>query len=90
MSDNLGAAIAELASRLDCDEGDISVESMSEVTWRNGALGCPQPGMSYTMALVDGYRILLRGPDGAIHHYHGADGGEPFLCAQPEGEGAFG
>ena len=28
------------------------------VTWRSGALGCPEPGMAYTQALVEGYHVV--------------------------------
>ncbi|MCZ8131178.1 MAG: hypothetical protein O9284_07720 [Steroidobacteraceae bacterium] len=30
------------------------------VTWPDGSLGCPEPGMAYAMALVPGYRVILR------------------------------
>ena len=36
------------------------------VTWPDGSLGCPAPGRMYTQALVPGYRVRLRGPDGEL------------------------
>ncbi|MEN8239843.1 MAG: hypothetical protein ABFR53_11670, partial [Actinomycetota bacterium] len=71
-------AKADLAGRIGTDEG-IVVLVAEDVTWRDGALGCPQPGMSYTQALVDGYRIELSHGD-TIYTYHGAVGRDPFLC----------
>ena len=41
----------------------LIVESQEEVTWNDGSLGCPEPGMMYTQALVDGYRVIIRAGD---------------------------
>ena len=30
------------------------------VTWSDGSLGCPQPSVMYTQALVDGYWIVVK------------------------------
>ncbi|GAB4168830.1 MAG: hypothetical protein Kow0020_02300 [Wenzhouxiangellaceae bacterium] len=72
-------ARAELAERLGVEAGQIRTVAAEFVTWPNGALGCPEPGMMYTMALVPGYRIVLES-NGALHHYHGARGKAPFHC----------
>src|SRR5699024_5186752 len=48
------AAIADLAEHLDVAPAQIHVVSYQEVTWPDGSIGCPQPGMSYTQALVPG------------------------------------
>jgi hypothetical protein len=53
-------AVADLADQLGVDPTSIEVIVDEQVTWRNGSLGCPEPGMVYTQALVDGYRIVLR------------------------------
>jgi hypothetical protein len=83
-------AIADLTERLGAG-ATIEVVVAHELTWPDGSLGCPEPGMSYTQALVDGYRIELT--DGQrTYDYHGANGGDPFLCDKagldtPEGGG---
>jgi hypothetical protein len=82
-------AINDLAERLGIDPEAITVRSVDEVTWRDGSLGCPMPGMSYTQALVDGMRIILE-VDGTPYHYHSGRGSDPFYCADPSeplGEG---
>jgi hypothetical protein len=89
----LDLAVADLADRLGIDAGEIGVVSLDEVTWRNGAIGCPQPGMAYTDALVNGVRIRLLAGEG-VYHYHSRGTGEPFYCADPEdplptGSGGF-
>ena len=71
-------AIEDLAARLGSEEG-IVVVLVEDVIWPDGSLGCPQPGMSYTQALVDGYRIVLSDGE-AFYAYHGAVGRDPFLC----------
>jgi hypothetical protein len=62
------------------------VVAHDEVIWRDGSLGCPQPGMMYTQALVDGFRIVLR-VKGQEVSYHGP-GKPPFRCDNPDPNGA--
>lgn len=38
------------------------------VVWSDGSLGCPEPDVMYTQALVDGYRVVLQGDEGAIDY----------------------
>lgn len=60
----------------------LKVESAEAVTWSDGSLGCPQPGMSYTMALVPGYRIKVQAGEQVLD-YHASQRGYFVLC--PEG-----
>ncbi len=73
------AAIADAAERFGADPAAIAVARSLRVTWSDGSLGCPQAGMMYTQALVEGYLITLE-VDGRRHDYHGAMGGAPTLC----------
>jgi len=75
---------ADLAARLEVEESSIEVLSAELVTWSDGSLGCPQPGMFYTQALVVGSRVLLRSGE-TTYPYHAGDNGEPFLCESEEG-----
>ena len=72
-------ARSDLARRLEIEEAEITVINAQYVTWPNSALGCPEPDMMYTQALVSGYRIRLRA-DGALYHYHGAEDRPPSHC----------
>lgn len=76
------AAKNDLAGRLGVEAALIGLVEYQSVTWRDGSLGCPQPGMAYTQALVEGYRIQLQ-IDGVQYDYHGADGRDPFYCPGP-------
>jgi len=75
-------AIADLAAMLGVPEDSIAVVVWEEVVWPDGAIGCPQPGFSYTQALVDGTRIVLE-HDGTRYGYHAAGLRDPFFCAKP-------
>jgi hypothetical protein len=76
------AAAADLASRLEVDESKVAVTAVEEVTWRDGSLGCAEPGTMYTQALVDGHRITLA-VDEEQYEYHDGGGRDPFLCENP-------
>jgi hypothetical protein len=86
-SDRVNRAIADLATSTGADPAVIVVVSEEGVTWRDGSLGCPQPGMVYTQALVGGYRIVLR-VHGKEVTYHGRTGKPPFRCDNPNPAGA--
>jgi hypothetical protein len=86
--DPLAAAIAELSRETGVDPDHVQVVVNEQVTWRDGSLGCPKPGMMYTQALVDGYRIVLRA-GGEVVAYHGSTGKLPFRCDHPAPNGAI-
>ncbi|HVR78673.1 MAG TPA: hypothetical protein VMS99_09805 [Acidimicrobiia bacterium] len=77
-------ARADLAGRLDVEESSIVVVSAERVTWSDGSLGCPLPGMMYTQALVPGSQVILE-YGGEAYDYHAGTDGEPFLCESVEG-----
>lgn len=79
-------ARADLSERENVDADEIQVVEAGRVTWSDGSLGCPQPGMIYTQALVDGWRVVL-GIDEDRHHYHSGPNAEPFPCASPASGG---
>ena len=78
----IAIALADLSTRLGVEAGAIAVNLVEEVTWRDGSLGCPEPGMSYTQALVDGLRIVLDG-GGVEYEYHSGLQRDAFFCANP-------
>lgn len=71
----------DLAARLENDAHEIELIEARSVTWRDGSMGCPEPGGMYTQALVEGYRIRLAA-DGRTWSYHGARGRKPFYCPE--------
>lgn len=77
-------AKADLSKRLEVPAAEVTLVSSEAVTWSDGSLGCPEPGMFYTQALVDGHRTVLE-VRGQRYEYHSAAHRAPFLCehAQP-------
>lgn len=73
------AATQDAATRMNIDRAAIEVVRAEQVTWSDGSLGCPAPGMLYTEALVPGYRVLLRAGDETFD-YHAAANGHLALC----------
>lgn len=79
----VAAAVADLAARENVDSGAVAVAEVREVTWSDGSLGCPKPGMSYTMALVPGTLVVLE-IEGQQFEYHGARQGDLRYCENPK------
>lgn len=75
----IDAATQDAALRMSIDSGAIEVRRAEHVTWSDGSLGCPAPGMQYTQALVPGYRVILRAGGQALD-YHAAANGHLVLC----------
>lgn len=75
----VAAARADAAERTGLAPAALELVSADRVTWSDGSLGCPQPGMLYTQALVAGYRVRLRGPSGEMD-YHASARGALVLC----------
>ena len=71
--------VADLATRLKIDASSIVTVSAQAMSWPDGSLGCPQPGMLYTQVMVDGALIQLS-VDGTSYSYHSGASGAPFLC----------
>jgi hypothetical protein len=75
----VAAARADAARRSGIDEAALELLGAEQVTWRSGALGCPQADRLYTMALVNGYRIRLRAGTQVLDYHAGVRGGL-LLC----------
>jgi hypothetical protein len=71
----LASIVADAAERTGVDPDAVDVISAEAVTWNDGSLGCPEPGASYTMALVDGYHLILRVADEELDYRTSANGG---------------
>jgi hypothetical protein len=54
------AVAAAAAGQLKVSPNDIVLTRVEQVTWSDGSLGCPQPGLMYTQMLVPGYRVSVR------------------------------
>jgi hypothetical protein len=61
--------VADLAQQLNIAASSIRILQWESVTWRGGGIGCAEPGMVESTAVVDGYRVLLEA-QGEQHYYH--------------------
>jgi hypothetical protein len=68
------AAVADAARRTGLPVDQLRVTSSEAVTWRDGSLGCPEPGMGYTEALVPGFRIRIAAGARELDYHAGARG----------------
>ncbi len=75
----LAEIVADAALRSGVAEAGIVVVRGESVTWSDGSLGCPQPGMNYTQALVPGYWVVLDA-DGTEYDYRASERGFFTLC----------
>jgi hypothetical protein len=73
------AALIDAAKRTGMSRNQLEVLSAEAVTWSDGSLGCPMPGMVYTQALVPGFRVRIRA-GGKELDYHAGRTGAPVLC----------
>jgi hypothetical protein len=67
------AAVAKVAP------ADVVVVSTESVTWNDGSLGCPKPGVSYIQMIIEGYRVIVEA-GGQRYDYRAGSSGDPKRC----------
>jgi len=80
----LEAILKEIAGSAGVGRDQIAIERAESVVWSDGSLGCPEPGMAYTQALVNGYWVIVEAA-GKKYDFRVGSGGSFFLC--PPGQG---
>jgi hypothetical protein len=78
----LGQILAAAAEEAGVETDTIDVVRAEAVTWNDGSLGCPEPGMMYTQALVDGYHVVVD-VGGTELDYRASTNGDHRLCENP-------
>jgi hypothetical protein len=73
------AALVAAAEKTGIARAGLEVVSSEAVVWSDGSIGCAEPGMNYTMALVPGYRIIIEA-NGQRLDYHATERGYLILC----------
>lgn len=71
----LADLVADAAERTSTEPDAVEVIQAQAVTWNDGSLGCPEPGMFYTQALVDGYQVILQAGDEELDYRVSSAGG---------------
>lgn len=78
----MAAVLAALEQHLGSQPGEFKVIRSQAVTWNDGSLGCPEPGMFYTQATVAGYWVVIQIEDTMYDYRMGRIGSTPKLCDQ--------
>ena len=82
-TDLLEDVVGDAAQRAGVDASKVRVVAAESVTWSDGSLGCPEPGMMYTQALVPGYRVVIA-VEGEDMTYHASESGDFRFCEDPQ------
>lgn len=78
--------LVDLEARTGLARASFTLIRAEAVTWNDGSLGCPQPGMFYTQALVEGYWVVWQVGD-QQYDYRATQRGTFVLCAPaPSGQ----
>ncbi len=85
--DMSGSVPAEILQAISEDAATVTATDISavevimakSVTWNDGSLGCPEPGMMYTQALVDGYQVVVQVADQELD-YRTTGSGDFRIC----------
>ena len=81
--DRIWAGILDELADLEDSDDAPTVVTAEAVTWSDGSIGCPQPDMAYTQALVPGYRVVID-LGGEELHFHASESGTVVLCDDPQ------
>ncbi len=74
------AVADDAARRFNVAASAVVLTRAEQVTWPDGSLGCPDPGMAYTQMLVEGYRLVAKTTAGELV-YHADSRGNVKSCA---------
>lgn len=73
------AVLADLITNQGVQRESIHVVKSEAIIWNDGSIGCPEPGVMYTQALVNGYQLIFGSGDKTFD-YHLSDSGYFVLC----------
>lgn len=73
------AVVADAARRFEVQRSAVVLSRAEQVTWSDGSLGCPSPGVMYPQVLVQGYLISATTRAGTLR-YHTDVRGNVVTC----------
>ena len=80
----LNSILKEAAKLANVPPQELVIVRAEAVVWNDGSLGCPEPGMEYMQALINGYWVVIRAAR-QTYDFRLDRGGSFRLC--PEGRG---
>ena len=76
--------VAEVARLANVPVDQVTIRSAEAMTFPDGGLGCPQPGMAYTQVMVDGFKIVAEAA-GTTYDFRGTGPGSFRRCVSGGG-----
>ena len=80
----LDRVVSEAAKLAHLSREQVMIIRAEAVVWNDGSLGCPEPGIEYAQALVNGYWVVIKAA-GKMYDFRAGRDGNLRLC--PEGNG---
>jgi hypothetical protein len=80
----LNSILKEAAKRANVPPQELVIVRAEAVVWNDGSLGCPEPGMEYTQALINGYWVVIKAA-AREYDFRVGGGGSFRLCPQGRG-----
>ena len=80
----LNSILKEAAKLANVPTQELVIVRAEAVVWNDGSLGCTEPGMQYTQALINGYWVVIKAA-GQTYDFRVDRRGSFRLC--PEGRG---
>ena len=74
--------VADAATSLGVEPSAVTIVEAKTESFSDGSLGCPEPGMMYTQAIVDGYQVIVEA-NGTQLDYRGSAPGKFRICKNP-------
>jgi hypothetical protein len=79
----IDAAVADAATRAGVSLAEAALVSAEPVTFPDGGLGCPEPGVLYTQVLTPGYRVVVEAGGREYDYRASTRGGTIRWCENP-------
>lgn len=80
--DLLDAIVADAAERTSVDPDEVEIISMTEETFNDSSLGCPEPGQVYTQVITPGHIVIVQGGGAELDYRVGAQPKTFKLCEE--------
>jgi hypothetical protein len=80
----LDRVLSEAAKLANVSPAQLVVVRAQAVVWNDGSLGCPEPGMEYAQALVNGYWVVIKAA-GKTYDFRAGRDGNFRLCPESSG-----
>ena len=75
----LDPILKEAATLAKVDRAQLVIARAESVVWNDGSLGCPEPGMMYIQALLNGYWVVIEAA-GQNYDFRVGNRGSFILC----------